>query len=548
MTLRVAGYVRVSTQDQVEHGLNLDEDRRRIREKCEAEGWELVAVFDDGGLQGDDPNRPELLAMLGALDRIDVVVLRSIDRLARDPMILGLATNAFRAAGVRLESFATGPIDIETPQGEFTSSLFAAMGKFEKRLTGQRVKQAMRARIRAGLMPGGIAPYGYAWAEKALIVVAEQSEVVLRIFTDYAGGFSQRGIARALNEAGIPTPHGGMWRQSAITRILSNVVYTGKLSVTEEDGERVVIPGAHEPIVNDDLWNRVQTIRTGVTRRKGGRHADGGHLLVRGVLRCGHCSSAMIPRKARPGTNRAAYVCAGRVEHGRDFCDQPSIRRELVDEPFLSNLLDHYIDLDATRRRGQERAASMLANAREAVQHTEAEAQRTKSRLARVQRGWQDGVLDDDDYGQQRADLLAERQAASAAVERARAHVEAVERDEAAQDADGALLKRLAAVKRTVAEDVGKALDLIALRNLIGELFEAVELVRWPGFGTVQEGLASNAPGPDPVNDGEQTYALLPMLRWSAVDSETFSPTGQAMPVGSMPQYPPSEPKPLFSR
>ena len=161
---RAAGYVRVSTQEQVEHGLNLAEDRQRIRERADAEGWELVEIFDDGGHQGDDPDRPELASMIASLPDLDVVILRDLDRLSRDPVIHGFACNAFRKNGVKLVSFLTGPIDIETPQGEFASNLFAAVGKLEKRQTSERVKLNQAARRRAGL-PVGSAPFGFRWQD-----------------------------------------------------------------------------------------------------------------------------------------------------------------------------------------------------------------------------------------------------------------------------------------------------------------------------------------------------------------------------------------------
>ena len=47
------------------------------------------------------------------------------------------------------------------------------------------------------------------------------------------------------------------------------------------------------------------------------------------------------------------------------------------------------------------------------------EVERTDGRLARVQRGWQDGVLDDDDYREQRRQLLEDRQVARAALKEA---------------------------------------------------------------------------------------------------------------------------------
>ena len=63
--IRAAGYLRVSTQEQADKGWNLGEDRKLIRERCDREGWgRLMRIYDDGGRQGDDPDRPGLHALL----------------------------------------------------------------------------------------------------------------------------------------------------------------------------------------------------------------------------------------------------------------------------------------------------------------------------------------------------------------------------------------------------------------------------------------------------------------------------------------------------
>ena len=95
--MRAAGYIRVSTEEQKVHGWNLGEDSALILER-----YPDAVLFDDGGRQGDDPNRPALLAMLGRLDEFDVVIMRQQDRISRDPVIWGTAEAAFRKAGVRV--------------------------------------------------------------------------------------------------------------------------------------------------------------------------------------------------------------------------------------------------------------------------------------------------------------------------------------------------------------------------------------------------------------------------------------------------------------
>jgi len=105
--MRAAGYVRVSTIEQQRHGWNLGEDRERIRERADAEGWSLVDTFDDGGRQGDDLERPGLRALLAAVEAgaLDVVILRDLDRLSRDRYIYALAVRTFEAAGVAVYEF-----------------------------------------------------------------------------------------------------------------------------------------------------------------------------------------------------------------------------------------------------------------------------------------------------------------------------------------------------------------------------------------------------------------------------------------------------------
>jgi site-specific DNA recombinase len=544
--VRAAGYIRVSTQEQVDKGWNLDEDRKLIEARCEERGWELVAIFDDGGRQGDDPDRPGLRELLDTLDELDVVVLRSQDRISRDIGIWAVTSAALRAARVQLETFS-GPIDLESPAGEFMANVMASVGKFEKRQTGQRVRQALSARASAGLHTGGQAPFGYAWRDKTLVVVPHEAEVVRRIYRDYISGMGQRAVVRALNEEGVPTRptptrSAARWYQSAITRVLSNVVYTGKL-----DFKGDVTDGSHHAIVSEEDWNRAQAIRTGALRRKGGRHPDGRHLLTRGILRC-TCGSAMIPRKERVGVERERYVCGGRIEHGPAFCSQPSIRRELIDEPFLAHLLDGYIDIEATTRRIDERMASALTMAREALVQAEHDAASAEAKLARVRGHYQEGKIEAEDWAEQRRELTAGVAAAQEAVERARAHLREVEQGGVPNDAEQLLLEHLAAIKQAVTDGVGAAPDLAALRNVIGQMFESVELVRadeWPrlqgqGFipfcvdvgpvPTVAD-RADLAKTPNPRSGRVETggYYLFPRLRWSSVDS-AFKPMRQAIP------------------
>jgi hypothetical protein len=90
-------------------------------------------------------------------------------------------------------------------------------------------------------------------------------------------------------------------------------------------------------------------------------------------------------------------------------------------------------------------------------------------------------VLDDDEYRDQRGQLNDERAAAQAAVQRAREHLAGVEEADGLKDAEEVLLRLLADVKAAAAGGLEQAPDLAALRTLLNDMFERVELIRAPG-------------------------------------------------------------------
>jgi site-specific DNA recombinase len=194
--------------------------------------------------------------------------------------------------------------------------------------------------------------------------------------------------------------------------------------VTGDDGE-LGLPGEHQPLIDRDLWEKARGIRTAAHRRRGGRHAHGGHLLTRGLLRCGECGAAMNPRKARPGVERERYVCSGRVADPSS-CSQPSIRRELIDGPLLTTLLDRFVDLQAMRQRIAERMSSAIGEAQAAETKHERQRAEAEAALSRVRGDYQRAAIDAEDWAEQRPGLIEAVEAATAAAERSRAHAEAL--------------------------------------------------------------------------------------------------------------------------
>jgi DNA invertase Pin-like site-specific DNA recombinase len=83
--LTVVGYVRVSTDEQLDSGAGLEAQRRAIRDECQRRGWRLADIYEDAASGRALTGRSGLKAALAALDgRVaTALVVAKLDRLSR---------------------------------------------------------------------------------------------------------------------------------------------------------------------------------------------------------------------------------------------------------------------------------------------------------------------------------------------------------------------------------------------------------------------------------------------------------------------------------
>lgn len=58
--MKIALYIRVSTQEQVNEGYSVGEQEARLTAYCKAKGWNVHKVYTDGGFTGSNTDRPAL--------------------------------------------------------------------------------------------------------------------------------------------------------------------------------------------------------------------------------------------------------------------------------------------------------------------------------------------------------------------------------------------------------------------------------------------------------------------------------------------------------
>lgn len=468
------------------------------RELAEREGWEVAGEFQDEAASAYSGNRgPGLAAARELAERLapSVLVVQHSDRLAR-----GDGRTADHLNDIYVWAVKAG-VTIRTVQddlfadpriGRVMSALMGMRNTEDSARKSEAVKSGLKRRAERGHWHGPC-PLGYVRAEDGSGIRPDRSEaaVVRRIFREYAdAGKSMSEITRRLQADAVPTKTGSNWGQSTVSSILRNPVYIGQVTFLGEP-----VDGVHKPIIKQELWDRTAKRLAARQSRGRGRPSKGNHLFTGGMLRCGSCGEAMVPRTLRGGE---FYYCRGRAELGQAFCSVKTIPRAAVDEAVLDYFTRVGLDLEATKRQVVEADSRRLAEVRGRREAAERNAIQLAADGERVEREFRGGDLTAKRFEALMDKIEAESVAVAAEADRLRASEAEIERDAAELDTEGEALRLLNELQQAVVGQIQSADGIDAVRAALGRLFSSFEL--------------------HPVKDGEERGRIRAHIREDAIE------------------------------
>ena len=136
----------------------------------------------------------------------DVLVAYAVDRLSRNQNHIGVLFDEFQRFEVQLE-FVTERFE-DTAVGRFILAARAFIAEVEREKIAERTMRGKADRARYGKLPqatgAGIYGYRYDSGTGQREVDEVQAAVVQRIFEDFVANGRVHGIAKRLNEQGVP--------------------------------------------------------------------------------------------------------------------------------------------------------------------------------------------------------------------------------------------------------------------------------------------------------------------------------------------------------
>ncbi|HWL69387.1 MAG TPA: recombinase family protein, partial [Geminicoccus sp.] len=239
----------------------------------------------------------------------------------------------------------------------------------EREVIGERVRDKFAASRARGLWMGGPVPLGYTVRDRRLVVDADEAARVRRVFEGFAELGSATRLARALRQEGVLTKTGRPFDKGAVYRLLHNRTYLGEVT---HKGQ--VFPGEHEPIVSQELWDRVHALLQESPRARANQNRRQSPALLKGLI-FGPDGRALSPTHTRRrGRLYRYYVSQAVLKGGADGCP---VRRLPAGE-IEAAVLDQ---VRALLRQPEVVIGTWQAARAEAPDLTEAEVRETLERL-----------------------------------------------------------------------------------------------------------------------------------------------------------------------
>ena len=361
--MNLVGYCRVSTEkfDQLN---SLEAQKRFFEEYAQKNGHNLVRLYADEGISGTKTkNRKEFLRLMRDAKHglFDMVVVKDISRFARNTVDLLNNTRQLKALDIET-LFLTSNMTV-LGNSEFVLTIFGALAQEESANTSKRVKFGKKLNAEKGRVPNIVFGYDKTKGDYFNLTVNQSdAEIVRRIFDMYTNqGYGAAKIANMLNDDGLKTKRNCAWSQNAVSHILKNEIYIGKVINGKEEvkdfltgvrtakdpSEWKVVDKPELRLISDETFQNAQDILAGridafnITRtRESNKH------LFSTLIKCADCGWSFRRTVHTYKNTYVRWVCSGRNGKGADTCGNKTV----IDEAELISSLQEYFTMILSKR------------------------------------------------------------------------------------------------------------------------------------------------------------------------------------------------------
>lgn len=376
----IAGYIRVSTQEQKLHGISIDSQEAALRQYAKDNDYD-IKIYSDAGISAHITykRRPALLRMVRdcKLGLIQLICVTKLDRFFRSVndyyRVFDQIGTPWRAIW---EDYET-----ETAAGQFKVNIMLAVAQAESDRAGERIRAIWDYKRSCGLYIGRL-PVGYMRdPETRKIIKTDQAPAIDLIIDTYKRTLSMRACHDEALAAGY-----GDFSKYIIKNILTSDIYCG--IAEQEEFEAYIQP------------QDVKLIHEAISRHKREHTTHGNVFLFSGLVKCPRCGATMLAvnhySKRKNGKNDVytSYRCSRSYQYK---CKSSIYSENVIERLALERLDALALELPSNLR--------VIAKADKDNAKKETA---LKSRLKRLSDLFEMGDISKDDYIKRRDELKLE--------------------------------------------------------------------------------------------------------------------------------------------
>ena len=372
----IAGlYYRLSQEDERQgESVSIDNQRTILRKYAEERSFEIHDEYIDDGVSGTTFQRPEVQRLLDDAKTgvINTIIVKDLSRFGRNYIEVGQYVDyVFPAFGIRFIAIQDN-VDTENRDSNAMEMMpiMNIFNEWHAANTSKKIRAVKKAHAKEGIYTAKKAAYGYKIGtdkKRTPVIDEETAPIVRRIFEMYASGMSPLKISETLNLEGVmspavyaytnlgqkPRPNGmGLWLASTVREMLNKIIYIGHMPqlrwtslsyknhkrFRKDESEWTVIYNNHEPIISQELWDKVQERKKSVAQ---GRKTKVGYTHpLSGFLFCADCGNKMklCTSVSRKGTRLYHFDCGYHLRYGKAYCFSHYIAASTLEEIVLGDI------------------------------------------------------------------------------------------------------------------------------------------------------------------------------------------------------------------
>ena len=375
-------YIRLSREDELKgESYSVSAQREILREYVRQK--EDIVEYDcyiDDGWTGTNIDRPDFIRMMADIDagRVDCVIVKDLSRFARNAnAALELITEDYVCRGVRFiacnNMYDSEKSDYRSAATDcITLGVTNVINESISATTSVNVRGTLNLNRMKGYFIGSFAPYGYQKDPNdhhKLIIDEEAADIVRMIFQMFLSGNSIIGIAKTLNEMGVPNPteykklkganykhpsgkHGDtLWPDSSVRRILANEEYIGNMVQGKNRvisyknqvaracprEEWFIVENTHEAIISKEDFYKAQSLFKKKARPSPTK--DNRIDIFAGLVHCADCGRSMNKKtNVHDYGTYEYYRCSTFRKMKKSVCSNHTIRIDKLYDALLAYL------------------------------------------------------------------------------------------------------------------------------------------------------------------------------------------------------------------